>query len=71
MQKETKIEIDTYSLRTEFHVGDAGHRPLRNITIEHICFIKRCSNHLIIIVIQKEDKRPEQIPMKKKIGNNV
>ena len=57
-------------LRTLYHVGDAWHRPLRNITIERWCIIERCSNHSITI-IQKKKKRQEQIPKKKKIGNNI
>ena len=59
-------------LRTFLHVGYSGHRPLRKITIECICFLKRCSNHSRTIVQKGKKETEEQTPKKKmKIGNNI
>ena len=59
-------------LRTAFHVGYTGHRPLRKITIEQICISKRCSNHSITRIKQWKKRDKEQIPKrKKKIGEKV
>ena len=59
-----------WMLRTVCHVGHFWHHPLRNITIEHWCTLKCCSNHSITI-IQNREKRQEQIQKKKIIGNNI
>ena len=45
--KKRRQRIEIECLRTAHHVDYTGHRPLRNITIERFCFIKRCSNHSI------------------------
>ena len=58
-------------LRTFFHSGDVWHRPLRNITIEHWCAIKRCSNHSIIIIQKRKKRQKNKYQRMKKIGNNV
>ena len=60
-------------LRTVSHVGYTGHRPLRKITIERWCIIKRCSHHSIPRIQQRKKKRQRtQIPKRKKrIGNNI
>ena len=66
-QKKNEIEC----LRTWLHVGDAGHRPFRNITIEHCCTRKRCSNHSITIIQKGNKRNKNQYQRKKKIGNNI
>ena len=63
--KETK-ELKLKWLRTAFHVGYTGHRPLRKITIERWCFIKRCSNHSITRIQQRKKRDKEQIPKGKR-----
>ena len=70
-KKEKIIQIEC--LRTAIHVDNAWHIPLRKITIESWCLIKRCSNHSRTIIQQRKNKRQRtQIPKrKKKIGNNI
>ena len=65
-----KKEIELKCLRTPAQVGQAGHRPLRNITIDRWCTTKRYSNHSITIK-HKGLKRQEQIPKQKIIGNKI
>ena len=61
-KRETK-ELKLICLRTGCHVGNAWHRPLRKITIEHWCITKRCSNHSITGIQQRKKKRQRtQIP---------
>ena len=53
MEKKRR-EVD--SLRTASHIKHFWNHPLRNITIELWCTIKRCFNHLIT-KIQKEKNK--------------
>ena len=53
-KRRQRIEIEY--LRTIFQVDYIGHRPLRNITIERWCLIKRCSNHSRTIIQQRKNK---------------
>ena len=71
--KKGDKELKLKWLRTFSHVGYTGHHPLRKITIEQFCIIKRCSNHSITRIQQRKKKRQRtQIPKrKKKIGNNI
>ena len=46
-------------LRTALHVGYTGHRPLRNIIIEHCCMIKCCLNHSRTIIQQRKNRDKE------------
>ena len=69
--KETK-ELKLKWLRTAFHVGYTGHRPLRKITIERWCIIKRCFNHSRTIIQKgKKETQNKNTKTKKKIGNNI
>jgi len=70
-KRETK-ELKLKCLRTVCHVGDAGHRPLRKITIEHWCITKRCSNHSITRIQQRKNKETKnKYQKKKRIGKNI
>ena len=58
-KRETK-ELKLKWLRTGINVGYSGHRPLRKITIEHLCIIKRCSNHSINKITTTEKQRDKE-----------
>ena len=47
-KRRQRIEIEC--LRTVCHGGNAWHRPVRKITIEHWCALKCCSNYSITII---------------------
>ena len=68
-KKKGDKELRLKCLRTAVHVGYTGHRPLRNITIEHFCFIKRCSNHYNIIKRRTKQRKQEKEKERKKIKN--
>ena len=67
-KRETK-ELKLKWLRTVVHVGYTGHRPLRKITIEHLCTIKRCSNHSITRIQQRKNKETKNKNTKKEEEN--
>ena len=68
-KKEDK-ELKLKWLRTLLHVGYTGHRPLRKITIEQICFIKRCSNHSRTRIQQRKNKETKNTNTKKEEENS-
>ena len=45
MQQKTKEHQKREIARTVFHVGHAGHLPIRNITIKYQSIPKSCFNH--------------------------
>ena len=63
-KRRQRIEIERGYV--PFHVGYTGHRPLRKITIEQICFIKRCSNHSRTRIQQRKTKRQRTNTKKEK-----
>ena len=67
-KRETE-ELKLKWLRTALHGGQAGDRPLRNITIERWCIIKRCSNHSRTRLQQQEKKETKNTNTKKEEEN--
>ena len=66
--KETK-EFKLKWLRTAFHVEYTGNCPLRKITIEQTCTLKRCFNHSITIIQQRKQKETKNKNTKKEEEN--
>ena len=67
--KKGDKELKLKWLRTGKHVGYSGHRPVRKITIERCCTIKRCSNHSITRIQQQKKKDTKNTNTKKEEEN--